>query len=234
MISLLAARTASSANTAGSMPSFAKPRSTTPRLFVWSVWSCVMRTASRFAGSNPASSQRAKKSRLQMPQSTSTPLPVAVSSTTAALPRLPLASTCNASRWFIGFASRISSRCLSRPPIVPECAPLAPRIPKRSRSKRGVPNGTVPAGFYLSKSRRARAELPPIENQRFPAPPVSPTMVPHTNMQVEPRGTGASWHQLSQHFWSARISRSLSNATPSTRCRPWRRVCSLRFSSAPS
>lgn len=95
--SLLAARTASSAYTAGSMPFFARPRSTTPRPFVWSVWSCVTRMAASLAGSKPASSQRARKSRLQMPQSTSTPAPVDASSTTAALPRLPLASTCRRS-----------------------------------------------------------------------------------------------------------------------------------------
>ena len=48
-------------------------------------------------GSKPASSQRLTKSRLQMPQSISTPAPVAVFSTTAAFPELPLANTCNAS-----------------------------------------------------------------------------------------------------------------------------------------
>ena len=48
-------------------------------------------------GSKPASSQRLRKSRLQMPQSISTPAPVAVFSITAAFPELPLANTCNAS-----------------------------------------------------------------------------------------------------------------------------------------
>ena len=197
MISLLAARTASSANTAGSMPSFARPRSTTPRPFVWSVWSCVMRTASRFAGSNPASSQRAKKSRLQMPQSTRTPLPVAVSSTTAALPRLPLASTCNASRWFIGFASRISSRCLSRPPIVPECAPLAPRIPKRSK---GRPEWHGPcSGFSFQNAPRAGG----IAADRESTVPRAARFAYYGSSYEHAgrtKGDGVSWHQLSQRF----------------------------------
>ena len=81
--------------TIGAQPSFARPRSTTPRPLVWSPCSWVMNTASSRVGSKPASSQRSRKSRLQIPQSISTPAPVAAFSTMAALPLLPLASTCS-------------------------------------------------------------------------------------------------------------------------------------------
>ena len=94
---LLFAVHAPAANTGGTLPIFASPRSTTPRPFTWSPCSCVTNMAWMRPGSKPASSQRLRKSRLQMPQSISTPAPVAVFSITAAFPELPLANTCNAS-----------------------------------------------------------------------------------------------------------------------------------------
>ena len=94
---LLFAVHAPAANTGGTLPIFASPRNTTPRPFTWSPCSCVTNMAWMRPGSKPASSQRLRKSRLQMPQSISTPAPVAVFSTTAAFPELPLANTCNAS-----------------------------------------------------------------------------------------------------------------------------------------
>ena len=89
--------------TTGAQPSFARPRSTTPRPLVWSPCSWVMSTASSRAGSKPASSQRSRKSRLQIPQSISTPAPDSAFSTMAALPLLPLASTCNFSMGILLF-----------------------------------------------------------------------------------------------------------------------------------
>ena len=94
---LLFAVHAPAANTGGTLPIFASPRNTTPRPFTWSPCSCVTNMAWMRPGSKPASSQRLRKSRLQMPQSISTPAPVAVFSITAAFPELPLANTCNAS-----------------------------------------------------------------------------------------------------------------------------------------
>ena len=94
---LLFAVHAPAANTGGTLPIFASPRNTTLRPFTWSPCSCVTNMAWMRPGSKPASSQRLRKSRLQMPQSISTPAPVAVFSTTAAFPELPLANTCNAS-----------------------------------------------------------------------------------------------------------------------------------------
>ena len=97
LCALLFAVHAPAANTGGTLPIFASPRNTTPRPFTWSPCSCVTNMAWIRPGSKPASSQRLRKSRLQMPQSISTPAPVAVFSITAAFPELPLANTCNAS-----------------------------------------------------------------------------------------------------------------------------------------
>ena len=50
-------------------PSFAKPRSTTPRHLVWSEWAWVMTMPRSRRTSKPASALRAMKSRLHKPQS---------------------------------------------------------------------------------------------------------------------------------------------------------------------
>lgn len=78
-------------------PRLRQPAQDTPSPFVWSPWSWVITTARSFSKLNPASSARAKKSRLQMPQSISTPSPVAAFSAMAAFPPLPLASMCSRS-----------------------------------------------------------------------------------------------------------------------------------------
>lgn len=213
------------------MPSFAKPRSTTPRLFVWSVWSCVMRTASRFAGSNPASSQRAKKSRLQMPAiHEHAPCPWRY-------PRLrprcrgSCGSTCNASRWFIGFASRISSRCLSRPPIVPECAPLAPRIPKRSK---GRPEWHGPcSGFSFQNAPRAGGIATDRESTVPPRRPFRLLWFLIRTCRSNQGGRGIMASTVAAFLERKDIEVTFQRYAIDA-LSAWRRVCSLRFSSAPS
>ena len=208
------------------MPSFARPRSTTPRPFVWSVWSCVMRTASRFAGSDPGLVRNARRNRAcRCRNPRASPLPVAVSSTTAALPRLPLASTCNASRWFIG--SRISSRCLQSASDCTRCAPLAPRIPN---AQKGVPewHRFLP-GFSFQNAPRAGGIAADREST---VPRAARFAYYGSSYEHAGRTKGTGYHGINCRSVSRAqgYRRSLSNATPSTRCRPWR-AGSVRFAS---
>ena len=161
------------------------------------------------------------------------PRPLARSSTTAALPRLPLASTCSAQSCAPrrvqerpAAPARPMPRARRRPPGAPRSA--AARIPLRKAVVPPMRTASPrPAGVDCPfEARPARAgalqtalarRIPPAPSPAAfrPRPPAaSPTMVrcrnPGQNRIAAPdirKGTACPWHQLSPRSLHARTSR---------------------------